>query len=65
MKSFTVRLEDTLADELALVAQVDRNPVAHAIRLAVAAYTHTRKSDPQWQGQLRALHDRYQKLGGQ
>lgn len=52
MHALTLRLDQELAEQLAIVAALDGEPVAEAIRAAVAVWVARRKQDPRFQEAL-------------
>jgi metal-responsive CopG/Arc/MetJ family transcriptional regulator len=53
IKVTTVRLEESLADELAAVARVEGSSVSDAVREAVAKHVAERRADPDFQHHLK------------
>jgi predicted transcriptional regulator len=51
-KAMSIRLPEPLAEDLEEVARVDGEPVAFALRVAVAQYVAARHADPVWQARL-------------
>jgi hypothetical protein len=62
MRSFTLRLPASLADELARVAEVDRVPVQQAVREAIAEHIEARRRDEAFQERLRASAERHREI---
>ena len=62
MKSFTLRLPASLADELATVAEVDSVPVQQAVRDAIAEHIDARRRDKAFQERLRASAERHREI---
>lgn len=60
--SMTLRLDQALADELGIVAQVRDAPVAVVIRAAIAEYIEATKADPGFQDELRKRIEREQRM---
>ena len=62
MKSFTLRLPASLADELATVADVDSVPVQQAVRDAITEHIEARRKDKAFQERLRASAQRHREI---
>lgn len=62
MKSFTLRLPASLADELATVAEVDSVPVQQAVRDAITEHIEGRRKDRAFQERLRASAQRHREI---
>jgi len=55
MKVTTLRLEASLAKELALVARADEVPTSEAVRAALNRYIAERKTDPRVQARFKVM----------
>jgi metal-responsive CopG/Arc/MetJ family transcriptional regulator len=55
MKITTLRLEEGLAKELALIARADEVPVSEAIRAALNRYIAERKADEKVRARFKAM----------
>ncbi len=62
IKTYPLRLDQTIADELEFVASVNGLTVADELRQAVAAHLDLRRNDSEFQERLQASRKRDQKL---
>lgn len=60
--AMTLRLPTDLAEELAIVAECDGEPVAEAVRAAIAAWISKRRADPAFQAALARWIERAERL---
>lgn len=61
-KSFTLRLPEPLAEELATVAAVDSVPVQQAVRDAIVEHIEARRKDKAFQERLRVSAERHREI---
>lgn len=64
MKAMTLRLDGDLAEELEIVASVDRVAVAEVVRVAVQEHIAARKRDHLFQEKLRTRIERTKQMLG-
>ncbi len=61
-KSFTLRLPEPLAEELATVAAVDSVPIQQAVRDAIVEHIEARRKDKTFQERLHASAERHREI---
>lgn len=63
--AMTLRLDGSLAEDLATVAAVDGKPISDVVRQAVAEHVLSRKADPQFRARLREHIGKARRLLGE
>lgn len=61
-KAMTVRFDAEQAEALEQVANIDRVPVAEAVRKAVESHIDTRRQDPEFRERLKASLERNREI---
>ncbi len=56
-RTITIRMQETTAESLELVARADNLSVSEAIRVAINEYIDTRRADPDFQKRLTDLFE--------
>jgi predicted transcriptional regulator len=62
MKNMTLRMEETLADTVQAIAQVEGSSVSDVIRTAICEHVERRKADPEFQKLLKRNMERHAEL---
>lgn len=62
MKVMTIRVDDTLGEQLDAVARVNDRATAEEVREALAAHIKAKMADPEFRGRLRASLQRNQEI---
>ena len=61
-KSMTMRIDETLAQRVRTIAEVEETSVSDVIRDALAEHVERRRSDPEFQAMLKRTLQRHQEL---
>ena len=61
-KSMTLRIDETLAEKVRTIAEVEETTVSDVIREALAEYVERRRSDPEFQAMLKCNLRRHEEL---
>ncbi len=61
-KSMTMRIDETLAQRVRTIAEVEETSVSDVIRDALAEHVERRRSDPEFQAMLKRNLQRHQEL---
>ena len=61
-KSMTLRIDETLAQRVRTIAEVEETSVSDVIRDALAEHVERRRSDPEFQAMLKRNLQRHQEL---
>ena len=64
IKTMTIRLSADQAEELNVIADVDGQPIAQVVRLAIAGHIEERKRDDAFQDSLRRRIERTERMMG-
>ncbi len=62
MKNMTLRLDESLADSVQAIAQVEDTTVTDVIRTAISEHVDRRKADPDFQKLLKRNMERHAQL---
>ncbi len=62
MKNMTLRMDETLADSVQAVAEVEGTTVTEVIRAAISEHVDRRKADPNFQKLLKRNMERHAQL---
>ena len=62
MKNMTLRMEETLAETVQTIAEVEGSTVSDVIRTAICEHVERRKSDPEFQKLLQRNMERHAQL---
>jgi predicted transcriptional regulator len=62
MKNMTLRIDETLADSVQAIAEVEDASVTDVIRTAISEHVDRRKADPQFQKMLKRNMERHAQL---
>ncbi len=63
-KNMTLRLDETLADSVQAIAEVEGSTVSGVIRDALSEHVERRRTDPEFQAQLKRNLERHADLLG-
>ena len=61
-KSMTLRIDETLAERVRTIAEVEEATVSDVIRDALAEHVERRRSDPEFQAMLKRNLQRHEEL---
>ena len=61
-KSMTMRIDETLAQRVRTIAEVEETSVSDVIRDALAEHVERRRSDPEFQAMLKRNLQRHEEL---
>ena len=61
-KSMTLRIDETLAERVRTIAEVEETTVSDVIRDALAEHVERRRSDPEFQTMLKRNLQRHEEL---
>jgi predicted transcriptional regulator len=62
MKNMTLRMEETLAESVQAIAEVEDSTVSDVIRKAIGEHVERRKTDPEFQKLLKRNMERHAQL---
>ena len=62
MKNMTLRMEETLAESVEAIAEVEGSTVSDVIRTAIGEHVERRRADPEFQKLLKRNMERHARL---